>query len=43
MVLAEHNDHLTVARILLNSTTVKLNVGLSVPSLPVIDNNFTGK
>ncbi|XP_067645046.1 protein furry isoform X3 [Eurosta solidaginis] len=41
IVLAEHNDHLTVARILLNSETTKLDLGLSVPSLPVIDNVFT--
>ncbi|KAL9906690.1 microtubule binding protein furry isoform 3-T3 [Glossina fuscipes fuscipes] len=41
IVLAEHNDHLTVARILLNSATTKLDLGLTVPSLPVIDNNFT--
>lgn len=40
--MAEHNDHLTVARILLNSATSKLDLGLTVPSLPVIDNNFTG-
>lgn len=43
IVLAEHNDHLTVARILLNSETTKLQLGLTVPSLPVITNNFTGK
>ncbi|XP_037907815.1 protein furry isoform X6 [Hermetia illucens] len=41
IVLAEHNDHLTVARILLNSETTKLQLGLTVPSLPVITNNFT--
>ncbi|XP_036339967.1 protein furry-like isoform X2 [Rhagoletis pomonella] len=41
IVLAEHNDHLTVARILLNCETMKLDLGLSVPSLPVIDNIFT--
>ncbi|XP_033160183.1 protein furry isoform X10 [Drosophila mauritiana] len=41
IVLAEHNDHLTVARILLNSETSKLDLGLTVPALPVIDNNFT--
>ncbi|XP_055840446.1 protein furry isoform X2 [Episyrphus balteatus] len=41
IVLAEHNDHLTVARILLNSETSKLELGLSGPSLPVISNNFT--
>ncbi|XP_052897871.1 protein furry isoform X4 [Anopheles moucheti] len=41
IVLAEHNDHLTVAKILLNSDTSKLRLGIVVPSLPVIDHNFT--
>uniref|UniRef100_A0A182QIV4 Cell morphogenesis protein N-terminal domain-containing protein n=1 Tax=Anopheles farauti TaxID=69004 RepID=A0A182QIV4_9DIPT len=41
IVLAEHNDHLTVAKILLNSDTSKLKLGIVVPSLPVIDHNFT--
>jgi len=30
IVLAEHNDHLTVARILLNSETSKLDLGLTL-------------
>lgn len=41
VVLAEHNDHLTVARILLNSETSKLGLGLSIPHLSVIVHNFT--
>ncbi|XP_049542885.1 protein furry isoform X2 [Anopheles darlingi] len=41
IVLAEHNDHLTVAKILLNGDTSKLRLGIVVPSLPVIDHNFT--
>lgn len=41
VVLANHNDHLAVARILLNSETVKLGLGLSVPPLPIINHNFT--
>uniref|UniRef100_A0AAG5D1F0 Cell morphogenesis protein N-terminal domain-containing protein n=1 Tax=Anopheles atroparvus TaxID=41427 RepID=A0AAG5D1F0_ANOAO len=41
IVLAEHNDHLTVAKILLNSDTSKLQLGIVVPALPVIDHNFT--
>lgn len=41
VVLAEHNDHLTVARILLNSGTNRLGLGLSVPQLAVIVHNFT--
>lgn len=43
VVLAEHNDHLTVAKILLNSQTSKLGLGLPIPSLPVTPHNFTGK
>lgn len=43
MVLADHNDHLTVARILLNSDTTKLQLGLTISSLPVVNHNFTGK
>lgn len=31
-----------VARILLNSDTSKLNLGLSIPQLGVIPHNFTG-
>ncbi|XP_035794162.1 protein furry-like isoform X3 [Anopheles albimanus] len=41
IVLADHNDHLTVAKILLNGDTSKLRLGIVVPSLPVIDHNFT--
>lgn len=41
IVLSNHNDHLTVARILLNSETMKLGLGISVPSLPIISHNFT--
>lgn len=41
VVLAEHNDHLTVARILLNSGTNKLGLGLSIPPLAVIAHTFT--
>lgn len=43
IVLAEHNDHLMVARILLNSDTTKLALGLTIPQLAVITHNFTGK
>lgn len=43
IVLAEHNDHLTVARILLNSQTSELGLGLPTPALPVLKHNFTGK
>lgn len=42
IVLAEHNDHLTVARVLLNSETSKLGLGLSIPQLTIITHNFTG-
>lgn len=41
IVLSNHNDHLSVARILLNSEAIKLGLGLSVPSLPIISHNFT--
>lgn len=41
IVLSNHNDHLTVARILLNSETAKLGLGITVPSLPIISHNFT--
>lgn len=44
IVLAQHNDHLTVAHILLNSKTKHLELGLSTPILlSVTDYNFTGK
>ncbi|XP_055686760.1 protein furry isoform X4 [Lutzomyia longipalpis] len=41
VVLAEHSDHLSVARILLNSETLRLGLGITVPTLPVIQHNFT--
>lgn len=41
IVLCEHNDHLTVARIILNSETAKLDLGLNVGALAVLDHNFT--
>lgn len=41
--MAEHKDHLMVARILLNSETSKLALGLTIPQLAVIPHNFTGK
>lgn len=42
VVLAEHNDHLTVAKIILNAQTSKMGLGLSIPTLPVTQHNFTG-
>lgn len=41
IVLADHNDHLMVARILLNCDTTKLALGLTIPQLAVINHNFT--
>lgn len=41
VVLAGHNDHLTVAKIMLNSQTSKLGLGLTTPALSVIQHNFT--
>lgn len=43
IVLAQHNDHLTVAHVLLNSKTNELGLGLPTPSLPVLTHTFTGK
>ncbi|XP_076272167.1 microtubule binding protein furry isoform X2 [Rhynchophorus ferrugineus] len=40
-VLAQHNDHLTVAHILLNSQSTQLDLGLSTPSLSVVPHVFT--
>lgn len=42
VALAEHNDHLTVAHILLNSKTNQLGLGLPTPVLPVLPHVFTG-
>lgn len=41
-MLAEHNDHLTVSKILLNSETLKLSLGLNIQQLSVTNHNFTG-
>lgn len=41
IVLAAHHDHLTVSRILLNSCTSSLQLGVTVPTLSVIKHNFT--
>lgn len=41
IVLAAHHDHLTVSRILLNSHTSNMQLGVSVPTLSVIQHNFT--
>ncbi|KAJ8924572.1 hypothetical protein NQ315_000721 [Exocentrus adspersus] len=41
IVLAQHNDHLTVAHIVLNSKTKQLGLGLSTPTLPVFTHAFT--
>lgn len=39
-VLADHSDHLTVARLLVNSATIKLGLGLTTPHIAVIRHNF---
>lgn len=36
-----HNDHLTLAKIMLNSRTKKLGLGLAASSLSIISHNFT--
>ncbi|XP_031631504.1 protein furry isoform X4 [Contarinia nasturtii] len=41
VVLAEHNDHLNVAKILLNAQTSKMGLGLPIPTLSVSHHNFT--
>ncbi|XP_031346669.1 protein furry isoform X1 [Photinus pyralis] len=41
IVLAQHNDHLIVAHIILNSKTSLLGLGLPTPALPVPQNIFT--
>ncbi|KAJ9600360.1 hypothetical protein L9F63_009330, partial [Diploptera punctata] len=41
LVLADHNDHLTVAHILLNCKTSQLGLGLTTPTLPVLSHVFT--
>ena len=43
IVLGQHNDHLGISRILMNAKIDITNVGLSLPSLPVIKHNFTEK
>lgn len=40
-VLSAHNDHLTLAKIMLNSETRKLALGLSVPNPQIVEHNFT--
>lgn len=42
VVLSEHNDQLSVAKILLNAQTSKMGLGLPIPTLPVSSHNFTG-
>ncbi|KAK9877860.1 hypothetical protein WA026_020090 [Henosepilachna vigintioctopunctata] len=41
IVIGQHNDHLTVSQILLTNDTNELQLGLSIPSLPVIIHNYT--
>ncbi|XP_039287310.1 protein furry [Nilaparvata lugens] len=41
LVLADHNDHLSVAQILLNRKTAQLGLGLPTPPLPVLVHVFT--
>lgn len=42
IVLAQHNDHLTIAHVVLNSKTNMLGLGLPTPALPVVQHTFTG-
>lgn len=43
IAVAAHNDHLTVARLLLNSQTSRLGLGLPIPPLLMVVHIFTGK
>ena len=43
IVIGQHQDHLGISRILMNAKIDLDNVGLSLPSLPVIKHNFTEK
>lgn len=36
-----HNDHLTLAKIMLNSQTAKLGLGLAASALSIVSHNFT--
>lgn len=40
-VQSKHNDHLTLAKIMLNSQTKRLGLGLTCTALPILSNNFT--
>lgn len=42
VVLAGHSDHLAIAQILLNRKTIQLGLGITTPSIPVVEHNFTG-
>lgn len=42
IVLADHNDHLGIAQILLNRKTSLLNLGITTPPINVTPHNFTG-
>ncbi|XP_014285726.3 protein furry isoform X3 [Halyomorpha halys] len=41
VVLAGHSDHLAIAQILLNRKTIQLGLGITTPSIPVVEHNFT--
>lgn len=43
LVLANNSDQLTIAQVLLNRDTMRLNLGLPTPPVPVSQHNFTGK
>ena len=42
VVLSDHCDHLTVARVLLAAKTQQLALGVPKPQLPIHTHNFTG-
>ncbi len=43
IVLGQHNDHLGISQILINSRTDTKGFGLALPLLPVLKHNFTEK
>ena len=41
IVLGQHNDHLTVSSVLMNGQIDQMKFGLSLPTLPILEHDFT--
>ena len=41
IVLGQHSDHLTVSSILMNGQIEQTGFGLCLPTLPIVDHDFT--